>query len=215
MNTNTSTLAPSKLTREDWISAARSILIDKGISSVRVRGLSAGLGVTTGAFYWLYDNLEALHSELRSDWEISNTDPFTKAVKAAGPDGWDQYLAIGRVIMFEEDYDPAYDNAIRSWAHVCTETAEVLEKIDLYRIDLAEKAFKAMGFKGNSAQIRARVHYYHQVGYQAMRIQETIEERMINAPYYTEIISGDPRLSLFDGPDALREMYLKSRNINK
>lgn len=53
--------------------------------------------------------------------------------------------------------------------------------------------FEAMAYEGAEARIRARVRYYHQVGYQVMRVEESIEERLRNHPYYTEILTGIPR----------------------
>ena len=53
-----------------------------------------------------------------------------------------------------------------------------------------------MGFEGKAALIRARVMYFHQTGYYAMQIVETMEERLINVPYYAEILAD--RLDLLE-----------------
>lgn len=175
--------------REHWLDAARRILIEGGVGNLSLRKLAESLNVTTGAFYWQFDSIEALHESLRQDWVVRNTEPFTRAIAAAGPDGMHQYLAYVRVLVLEDDFDPRYDNAIRDWAHTSPRTAEVLREIEVFRIEQLRAVFEAMGFSGKAALIRARVTYFHQVGYNAMQLTETLDERLSNIPYYAEILT--------------------------
>jgi len=181
---------PGNLTREDWIKAAKETFIESGIANVRVRRLSSALGVSTGAFYWLYKNLGQLHDELRADWAQTNTLPLLAAKEAAAPDAIKQYQEVTKVFVLEEAYDPNYDNAMRDWARTSAATAEVLLKVDLQRIAMFHEIFMAMDYPQEAAEIRARICYYHQVGYQAMRVEETTESRLKNMPYYNEILTG-------------------------
>jgi AcrR family transcriptional regulator len=177
------------ITRKDWVESARKALIEKGISGVRLRSMSEYLSATTGAFYWQYKNLEELLDEVRQDWAERNSLPFTKAISAAGTDGWNQYLAYVAVLVLESDFDPHYDNAIREWAHSSKETADVLRQVEAQRIDQLKGVFKNMGFEEGKALIRARVTYFHQTGYNAMQIDETLEARLANIPFYAEILT--------------------------
>ena len=186
--------APRQLRREDWIDAARQALIDRGVSAVSVRGLSDALGVTTGAFYWLFKNLEELLEEVRQDWAVRNSQPFTDAILAAGKDGMRQYLAFVRVLVLEREYDPRYDNAIRDWAHNSEATAKLLRKVEADRLDELKSVFQAMGFEERPAQVRANLTYYSQVGYSAMGIRESLESRLRNIPVYAEILTERPDL---------------------
>lgn len=178
-----------KLKHADWVAAARKALIDRGISGISLRALAESLGATTGAFYWQYEKLEDLLEEVRQDWAKRNTDPFTRAIEAAGPDGMRQYLAYVRALVLENDFDPRYDNAIRDWAHSSPRTADMLREIETFRIEQLRAVFEAMGFAGKAALIRARVTYFHQTGYNAMQITETLEERLSNIPYYAEVLT--------------------------
>jgi hypothetical protein len=58
-----------------------------------------------------------------------------------------------------------------------------------------ERIFRDMGYKGKDAHIRARVTYYHQVGYYAMGVRESRTQRMELIPYYRRVLtaSGDLR----------------------
>ncbi len=200
--------SPRALSRDDWIAAARKMLIEKGISGIRLRSLSESLNATTGAFYWQYRKLEDLLEDVRQDWARANSDPFTHAIEAAGPDGMRQYLAYVRVLVLDGTVDPRYDNAIRDWAHSSPRTAEILREIEIKRIDQLTSVFQAMGFQDKAAIIRARVTYFHQTGYNAMQIKETQEERLRNLPYYAEVLTDSTVMHRLPTPDDVRNFLL-------
>ena len=205
MMDQTPTVAPrnGQLTRADWVSAARGLLIARGIGAVGVRALATAMQVTSGAFYWQFRNLEDLHQALRTDWAERNTAPFTRAIAAAGSEGLRQYLAWVRVLVAEDEFDPRYDNAIRNWAHGSRATADVLTQVEAFRIAQLRGVFEALGFTGPQAEIRARVAYYHQVGYNAMRVGETREQRLRNVPFYAEILTDSRDLAHLDTAESV------------
>ncbi len=178
-----------RISRQDWVSAARQALIKEGITGVSLRKLATSLGATTGAFYWQYKRLEELLEDVRQNWVHRNTAQITRAIEEAGPDGWEMYLAYTRTLILEDGIDARYDNAIREWAHSSKRTAEVLRGVEEFRIDQLKTMFEAMGFEGKAALIRARVMYFHQTGYYAMQIEETVEERLENVPFYAEVLA--------------------------
>lgn len=195
-----------QLSRDDWVAAARAVLIARGISAVGVRALAAAMQVTSGAFYWQFRNLDDLHQALRADWADRNTAPFGRAIATAGPEGLRQYLAWVRVLVFEDEFDPGYDNAIRDWAHGSPATAALLARIEELRIDQLRGVFAALGFEAQRAEIRARVAYYHQVGYNAMRVRETRDQRLRNVPFYAEILTDSRALAHLDSAEAVRRV---------
>lgn len=196
------------LMRQDWVAAARQVLIDKGVSGIKLRALSESLGATTGAFYWQYRNLEELLEDVRQDWAERNTAPFTRAIAAAGPSGMHQYIAYVRTLVLGGEFNPRYDNAIRDWAHSDKQTAHVLREIEIFRINQLREVFAAMGFEGHEALIRARVTYFHQAGYNAMQITETLDERLLNIPYYAEILTDRADLRSLRTADQVRAMLV-------
>lgn len=178
-----------RLGREDWVEAARKALIKEGITGVSLRKLASSLSATTGAFYWQYKRLEDLLEDVREDWAQRNTAQITKAIEEAGANGWRMYLAYTRALILEDGIDARYENAIREWAHSSQRTAEVLRRVEEFRIEQLRGIFEAMGFEGKAALMRARVMYFHQTGYYAMQIFETAEERLENVPYYAEVLT--------------------------
>ena len=193
------------LTKRDWVMGARKQLIRQGISNVKIEPLAKVLNVTPGSFYWHFAGREELYDELVQDWINTNTSPLHKAVEAAGSDPRQQYLAFFGVWVLERDFDPAYDQAIRDWARNSKKVARILHRIEDDRIKLLIQIFENFGYKGLDAEMRARVTYYHQIGYYAMNVRERRAERLMLAPYYAEILTGSPWMHDLKTTEEIRE----------
>lgn len=187
----------TSLGRADWIAVARATLITNGVAGVKVERLAANLGVTVGSFYWHFATRGALLDALLVDWVQGNSRPFYTAVESAGPGAAAQFAAIIRMLIEEIDYSPGYDIAVRDWARTDPKVARTVRRIDDRRIALLQRIFRDFGYNETEAFIRARVTYFHQVGYYAMRVRETQEQRLAYAPLYLDILAG-PKAPAFE-----------------
>lgn len=203
------------LQRQDWVQAARKLLIKKGISNVKIEPLAKIMGVTTGSFYWHFSGRPDLHEALLKDWYNTNTAPLYEAVKRAGADPRMQYLAFLGVWVLERDFDPKYDQAVRDWARTSKPVAMLLREVDDARITLLQGIFEAFGYAGIEAEMRARVTYYHQVGYYAMYISESREHRIALAPYYADILTGHRWMHELKAVDEIRAGMLGQATFRK
>jgi AcrR family transcriptional regulator len=192
------------LQKQDWVTAARKLLIKRGIANVKVEPLADAMAVTTGSFYWHFSGRQELYDALLKDWYDTNTAPLIEAVKTAGSDPRRQYLAFFGVWVLERDFDPKYDQAIRDWARTSKKVADVLREVDDARIRLLLEIFENFGYAGLDAEMRARVTYYHQVGYYAMHVKELRERRLELAPYYADILTGHRWMHALDSIDEIR-----------
>ncbi len=181
-----------KRDRGDWLDAARKTLISDGIERVKVEPLAVQLGVTTGSFYHHFKNRGELLDQLLEDWEKFNSGPMFKAVAMAGNDPEKQIDALFKVWLAESDYSPAYDSAVRAWAHTSKLVEAVVRRVDEKRIELLKNIFQKFGYDEQRAFIRARIAYFHQVGYQALEIMESSAERLDIYIYYKEALVGVP-----------------------
>lgn len=179
-----------RLGREDWVRVARRFLIRTGIESIKVERLATELAVTTGSFYWHFKKLSDLHEALLSDWYETNTASFHRAVAGAGSDPRQQYLVFLGTWVLEQDFDPRYDRAIRDWARHSKKVAALLSKVDADRMNLLQRIFDAFGYSCLEAEVRARVAYYHQVGYYALDAREPRDVRVGLGPGYAKILTG-------------------------
>jgi len=177
--------------REAWIEAARSALISGGVAAVRIELLAKTLSLTTGSFYWHYKDRDDLFRELLKDWEITNSTALFRAAADAGDDPRAKMSAIVDVWIEERGYSPAYDAALRDWARISKAAETAVRRVDRKRIALLKQVFIALGYEQRRAFIRARITYFHQLGYYAMRINESREIRRRLKPLYIEALLGE------------------------
>jgi AcrR family transcriptional regulator len=194
----------AQLGRQDWVRAAKTILIKHGIGEVKIERIAAKLKVTIGSFYWHFTGRPALYDAIIEDWLNTNTKPLDVAVKKAGSDPRLQYLAFFGVWVLERNFDPAYDNAVRMWSRISPQIAVTVEKVEAERIEILHGIFQRFGYAPEEASMRARVTYYHQVGYYALNIHEPTAMRLALAPDYAKILVGMDWMEELRGTDKIK-----------
>jgi AcrR family transcriptional regulator len=183
------------LERADWIGEGRNLLIAGGIGAVKVGHLARKLKVTREAFYWHFKGLEELCEELIADWERGNAAAYRALLDARGHDGLKEFKAVVNAWINEEQLSPAWDAALRDWARTSSSVARAVKRVDMMRIGVLERIFRDMGIEKLEAAVRARVMYFHQVGYYSIKMHETPRSRRRLLPMYLRIITGK---DLFD-----------------
>jgi AcrR family transcriptional regulator len=181
--------ANSRLGVEDWLRAARDELIENGILAVKVDRLARRLKVTRGSFYWHFDSHADLLGKLLESWQATNTAPFEKVLQL-DKSGLEKFQAIVDLWLSEEEYNPKFDAAVREWARVFPEIAKIVLQADEVRISVLHEIFRQLGYRGKHALVRARITYFHQVGYYTLGISESSVDRNKLLPYYTEALLG-------------------------
>src|SRR5581483_2539749 len=58
----------ARLGADDWLRAALDIMVEEGISGVKIQRLCDRLGVTKGSFYWHFRDLDDFLGELARRW---------------------------------------------------------------------------------------------------------------------------------------------------
>jgi len=185
-------VAGDRLDREDWIAAARKVLIRAGVGEVKVDRLARDLRVTRGSFYWHFKDRNDLLSALLLSWVRSNTEPFQRVLQSDTESPLVQCRRFIEVWIRGTEFDPDYDSAMRDWARNAPETAVLVARADETRMAILRDIFMRMGYDAVEAEVRARVAYYHQVGYYALRIVESQQLRRTLLPTYFRILTGVP-----------------------
>lgn len=183
----------AKVTREDWLTLAGEVLIERGVSQVKVLTLANHLGVSRSSFYWYFRSRKDLLDQLLDVWEGQNT----RAVldHAARPAG-----NICRAVMhlFEcfidpGQFDPRLDFAVREWARRSPEVRARLDAADTARVDAIRDMFLRHGFEEPEAFTRARIIYFMQIGYYSLIENEPFETRFsLLQPYLVSFTSEQP-----------------------
>lgn len=176
--------------RADWLSAARHALITGGVDAIKVERLAKALNVTRGGFYWHFRDRDDLLNALLASWEKETSALFEAALQGDHANGMEEMVALAKMWMEEESYSPAYDAAVRDWARTSKRAARAVNRVDRARIDVIKRIFLDLGYEDDEAFIRARVTYFHQVGYYTLGLSETLSERRRLLPLYLKVLTG-------------------------
>lgn len=184
-------MARSRLTRDDWISAARKAFIASSIENVKVDELARRLKVTRGSFYSHFKHRRALLEALLEDWE-ANYRLAIASVKKRVARGEDGLVEIFNLWLTQDRGFPAFDIAIRAWARKSDEVATLVRAIDEAWISLFQSVLEGKGVSGIEAFVRARIMYFHQIGYYSLSMAQSQAERIERAPHYYTALTGLP-----------------------
>lgn len=183
-----------KIPAEQWVAAARAVLVEDGIDAVKVHRLADRLGVSRGGFYHHFADHADLLDRLLADWEASvefvpaGLAPKTAAEALAAIDVMVSHL------LSEQRYDPRFDMAVRAWAHADEKAHKAVRRSDQRRLNALMRIFLALGCDDEESLVRARVFYFHQIGYYAIGLKETRAERHGHVQTYIRILCGEENL---------------------
>jgi AcrR family transcriptional regulator len=179
-----------KIPYEGWLECAKVTLIEEGIGMVKVDRLARRLKVTRGGFYYHFKTPHALLEALLEMWRTQNS--FVPPAAPETPEA--AYQALERmadVLIHEKGFDPQFDMAIREWARISVPVAAVVREVDDQRIEALRRIMLGLGCGPKEAEIRAKVFYWHQLGYYALGVEETAATREQNLPVYLSVLCGE------------------------
>ena len=170
---------PPRLNAADWTEEALEVLVHEGIGAVQITALARRLNVTRGSFYWHFDSRDALLDALLAEWRARNTGVMMGAI--ADTDRLDDgILALFSVWVDHSRFHADLDQAIRDWARRDAALRKAVKAEDEARVTAIAGFFERHGYATQEAYIRARVIYFTQISYHALRMEddETLTERL-------------------------------------
>lgn len=179
-----------RLGKDAWVLAARDALIDGGIEAVKIDRIAKSMEATRAAFYWHFSDRDELLNDLLAHWKVTSSRAYEEIVENELADGQAELEAINNMWLEEKSYDPAYDGAMREWARISKPVARVVRQVDQRRIDILTRIFVDLDYPEDEAFIRARVAYFHQIGYLALGLNESRKTRHELAPIYLKVLLG-------------------------
>lgn len=180
----------SSTTRDQWIAAAQDALIHGGVDNVRPEPLAAILGVEPRDFEHHFPSRADLLSDLVTAWELTAMKPVETVDAMGTADPFECFEAFMMTWVDSEPHSPVYDSAIRHWAQIDDDVAKRVQAIDDRRVARLAQIFRDLGHEQEEAFIRARITYFHQIGYYAVGVKETRESRREYWPLYMWILTG-------------------------
>ena len=177
-------------TPEIWLDAAYDLLVEGGVEAVKVMPLAARLGLSRTSFYWHFADREALLAGLVARWQSQNTANLIGRTLAQAGSIAEAMLNVNDCWITPALFDSRMEFAIRTWALTDSRLAEVLRAVDETRIQALTALFERFSFPPLEARLRAQTVYLTQVGYIAMRTEESLELRQQRIPDYVLIFTG-------------------------
>lgn len=185
-------LAPARqtLSRDTWIAAARKVLEKRGIAEVKIDRLARQFKVTRGSFYFHFASLDDLRNGLLDEWRRGNCAPFFAMRKLEPVDGLHFFSSIVHIWVDEDPFSPMLDLAVRDWSRTSKALAREVAEIDDLRISLLIRAFRTIGYSEDESLVRARITYFHQIGYYTLSFKEDPAERKRYQPLFGDVLLG-------------------------
>ncbi len=180
----------TRLGPEDWLNAAQRRLIDGGIDAVKIGPLAADLEVTRGSFYWHFRDRNHLLQALLVRWQAQSHEMFNRLVGGDGATGMEEFVRLVHLWIDESEFDPSLESAMRDWGRTSEGVAAVVKAVDEERIAYIKRIYLDFGYGEDEAFIRARITYFHQVGYYTIGYNETLDARMALLPMYVYVLTG-------------------------
>jgi AcrR family transcriptional regulator len=202
--------------REVWLAAAKSALLEGGIDAVRIQPMAARLNLSRTSFYWFFKDRNAILDALLEDWGNTNTAALIAACDAYADTIPEAVLNVISVFLGDGAFDPRFDFAIRGWAHQSQPVMDRVAAADEQRLAALRAMFDRFGFEAEEADVRARTVYLVQIGYISMQVREAISTRMARIPAYVKTFAGrdatDPELARFHARHGFRQMGAQPAN---
>jgi AcrR family transcriptional regulator len=184
-----------KVPAESWLEAARQMLVQEGIDAVKVDRLAKGLGVSRGGFYYHFADRDDLLIRLLGVWKSEVVFVPSQLEPSNPHEALQAIEALVDHLLGEDGYDPRFDLAVRSWAHSDTRTASAVQVADVQRIATLTAIFRGLRCEESEAAVRARVFYFHQIGYYLIDLHEDRKSRREHVSTYISILCGEHHLA--------------------
>lgn len=199
-NPDAEQLAPhTKVTRNDWLNIARDILVNDGVAEVKILGMADRLGVSRSSFYWYFGNRQDLLDALLDEWDQRNTARLIAHCAAPSGNITEALCNFFRCFVNPAIFDTGLDFAVREWARRDHDLRARIDAADAARLDAVVGMFARHGYLQAEADARARILYFMQLGYHALKVAEPMDLRMSRlGPYLRGFTGQDPDQAALD-----------------
>ncbi|MGO4338738.1 TetR/AcrR family transcriptional regulator [Labrys sp. KB_33_2] len=175
---------------EVWLEAAYELLLESGVSTLKILPLAKKLGLSRTSFYWFFKDREELLGALIERWRDKNTGNLVKQAQAYAESIAEAMLNVNDCWIDKTLFDAQFEFAVRSWALESPDILAEVQTADQIRLDALAQMFTRFGYTAITADVRARTTYLTQIGYISMQTQEDVALRMKRIPEYVEIFTG-------------------------
>lgn len=155
------------LTTFDWIKAGFRALESEGHSAIKAERLARQLKVSKGSFYWHFNTIADLKTEMLKFWQQAATKNIIAQVETNARSAKVQLKQL--VIHSSEQNNPEFggrylEPAIRDWARYDANVAQFVYAIDKSRLDFVRILFSETGQDNATAKQSSHILYGALIG---------------------------------------------------
>jgi AcrR family transcriptional regulator len=192
----------TKVTRNDWLNIARDILVNDGVAEVKILKMADRLGVSRSSFYWYFGGRQDLLDALLAEWDTRNTARLIAHCEAPSKNITEAVCNFFCCFVNPAIFDTGLDFAVREWARRDGDLRTRIDLADVARIDAVTAMFLRHDYPMPEADARARILYFMQLGYHALKVSEPMDLRMSRVgPYLFGFTGRTP------DPDAMASFF--------
>ncbi len=173
-----------------WLDAAYQLLVEGGVEAVKVMPLAERLGLSRTSFYWHFPDREALLAGLVDRWKAKNTGNLVARCEAPAVTITEAMLNLFDCWYDDALFDSRLEFAMRTWSLTDPAVAAAMSEADATRVAAITALFRRFGYGAAEADTRARTLYLTQVGYIAVRSEESLDVRLSRNPAYVLTFCG-------------------------
>lgn len=151
-----------KIDKEKWFTAGFVILEREGFSKITIDRLCGSLGITKGAFYHRFKNIDGYIEALMHYWLECNTHAFIRGVEGLETPERKRRMLADRAAYASN----RCEEAIRGWGHADRIVRSYVEQADRVRLEYLTTLNIESGLKPAEARDMATVQYALLVGMQ-------------------------------------------------
>jgi len=160
-------MTKEKLTAQAWIEAAFQALTKGGPQAIRAEAIARDLNVSKGSFYWHFENVGALQTQMLSHWKDAATDSIISALEGNDLSSANKLRKL--VGLATGDGNVPYggalvEAAIRDWGRYNAEVAETVGAVDAGRLTYLRGLFAQCSKSETDAQRFAAILYGALIG---------------------------------------------------
>jgi AcrR family transcriptional regulator len=149
-----------RLTAQDWIDFALTMLAREGFQALKADVLARKLGVSRGSFYWHFTDLRDFHGRVIAHWRRTATDAIIADLERQ--DAREARLEV--LLRRAFGHGARMEIRMRNWADENAAAARALGEIDRQRRGYIEKLLRQAGVAPSAAATRAEVLYWAYLG---------------------------------------------------
>lgn len=179
-----------KVTREDWLSQARDVLVAQGVAHVKILPLAESMGVSRSSFYWYFKNMQELLDALAEYWRTKNTGALIAQSQLPAGSICEAVFNVQRCVVNPALFETALDFAMRDWARADADIRALILASDAARIEALTAMFIRFDFPAREAETRAFTLYYQQIGYDLADLGHSMEHRLSRVSDYIYVFTG-------------------------